>query len=262
MVITLLDPLLRHASTRAPVNLLKLYIVKIIMEIILTLLKSNRILFVAGLVFLASALFHAAVWWLAGMPTLTGPVSWRKPITFGLSTGVLLLSLGWVLGLLPVTPRRQRQAWLLSALLVAEVGLIDMQQWRGVASHFNAATAFDSAVFTTMGVLILAARVVIALWTRDVFTQPLAASRLNVLAIRTGMVMLNVGNLIGLAMSVSGLTALKPLHGAALHVIQALPVAAWTLVAILRAWRRFSYPRTWFASRVSRWFSSPHWQHR
>jgi hypothetical protein len=226
------------------------------------MLKSNRVLAAAGLLFLVSALFHAAVWWLAGMPPLTGPVSWRKPITFGLSTGVLLLSLGWVVALMPVTPRRQRQAWLISALLVAEVGLIDMQQWRGVASHFNTATPFDAAVFSAMGALIVAASTVVALWTRDVFTQPLATSRLNVLAIRAGLVMLNVGNLIGLAMSVSGQTALKPLHAIALHVIQALPVVVWALAVALRLSRQFSYPRTWSGSRASRWFSLPHWQHR
>ena len=226
------------------------------------MLKSNRVLFWTGLLFLASALFHIAVWWLAGMPALTGPVSWRKPITFGLSTGVLLLSLGWVLGLMPTTGRRRRQARLLSALLVAEVGLIDMQQWRGVASHFNTATAFDGAVFTAMGLIIIAASVVIAWWTRDVFVEPLATSPAGAMAIRTGMVMLNVGNLIGVVMSVSGATALKPLHGVALHVIQVLPIAVWAVVAMLRVSRRFSYPRTWYGSRVSRWFSSPQWQHR
>ena len=41
------------------------------------------------------------------------------------------------------------------------------------------------------------------------------------------MVMLNVGNLIGIIMAASEATALKPLHGAALHAIQAFPVAVW-----------------------------------
>jgi hypothetical protein len=215
-------------------------------------LKPNRILRGAGLLFVASALFHIGVWWLAGTPSLAGPVSWRKPITFGLSTGLLLLSLAWVLTLLPPSLRRGRQARLLVALLVAEVGLIDMQQWRGVASHFNNATAFDGAVFTTMGILIVLASVVIALWTRDVFREPLATSPAYATAVRVGMVMLNVGNLIGLAMSISGATALKPLHGMALHIIQGWPIAVWALAFVLRASSRFSYPRIWYGARVSR----------
>jgi hypothetical protein len=35
-----------------------------------------------------------------------------------------------------------------------EVGLITVQAWRGVASHFNFATAADSIVFTAMGISI------------------------------------------------------------------------------------------------------------
>ena len=163
------------------------------MDDILTMLKSRRILSAAALLFLASGLFHLTVWWLAGMPSLAGPVSWRKPITFGFSTGVLFLSLAWVIGLLPASRRRMRQVRVFSALLVAEVALIDMQQWRGVASHFNDSTPFDSAVFTTMGVIIISASVFIALWTRDVFKEPLATGPAYAFAARTGMVMLNVG---------------------------------------------------------------------
>jgi hypothetical protein len=131
-----------------------------------------------------------------------------------------------------------------------------MQQWRGVASHFNSATAFDSAVFTTMGVLIVAASIIIALWTRDLWREPLAATPAMTSAVRTGMVMLNVGNLIGLMMAATQATALKPVHGVALHVIQVLPVAVW-LLAQLR------YPRAWRdGSQRSYSPSSLRWLHR
>ena len=40
-------------------------------------------------------------------------------------------------------------------MFVLEVALIDMQAWRGTASHFNAATLFDRVVFIVMGSAIL-----------------------------------------------------------------------------------------------------------
>jgi hypothetical protein len=80
-------------------------------------------------------------------------VSWRKPINFGLSLGLTALSIGWVQGLMP---RNRVLGWTTTALVggasVIELGLITMQTWRGVPSHFNVATDFDAAVFTAMGV--------------------------------------------------------------------------------------------------------------
>ena len=75
------------------------------------------------MLFVLSSAFHLGVWVTAGMPSLEGPVSWRKPMTFGISTGVLSVSLAWVIGLLPQTARRVRQAWFFSLLLIAEVAL-------------------------------------------------------------------------------------------------------------------------------------------
>jgi hypothetical protein len=112
----------------------------------------QRVLYILGIAMLASAAFHLAVlavdgsgWW--------GPVSWRKPINFGFSLGMTALSIGWAQGLM----RRSRVlGWTTTALVggasVIELGLITMQTWRGVPSHFNVATDFDGAVFTAMGV--------------------------------------------------------------------------------------------------------------
>lgn len=218
--------------------------------------KAPRIIGWTGVLFLASGLFHGGVWWAFGMPSLEGPVSWRKPITFGFSTGVLFLSLAWVLGLLPQTQRLVRQAWLFSALLISEVTLIDIQQWRGVPSHFNDSTPLDAAIFTTMGVLIMSAAVLMGVWTIGLLTHSLPTSRANAFAARAGMVMVNVGNLIGVVMAVSELIALKPFHGIALHAIQVLPITVWL-------GSRLRYPRAWRdALRSARWRSSLHWRHQ
>jgi hypothetical protein len=196
-------------------------------------------------------------------------------MTFGFSTGILSLSIAWVLGFLPQTPRLVTQAWLFSVLLIAEIALIDMQQWRGVASHFNNTTAFDGAVFNAMGAIITSVAILIAIWTIALFRSAenaasakgsplrtsdlksgLATSRGLLWAARAGMVMLNVGNLIGISMAVTGTNTLKPLHGAALHAIQVFPVAVWLAM-------RLRYPRAWRdQSHSARSLSSPDWRHQ
>ena len=92
-------------------------------------------------------------------------------------------------------------------MLVAELSLIDIQQWRGVGSHFNSATPLDGAIFTTMGVLIMIAAVVMAFWTRAIF-KPLPAARGTLLSARAGMVLLNLGNVMGVFIAVWGATQL------------------------------------------------------
>ena len=222
----------------------------------MTRTPAPRLMFWTGVLFLASGLFHVGVWIDAGMPSLVGPVTWRKPITFGFSTGVLSLSIAWVLGLLPQTTRLLRQARAFAALLIAEIALIDMQQWRGVASHFNNGTPFDGAVFTTMGVLIVTASVIIAMWTLALFRHPLPTTSSYTFAARAGMLLLNVGNLIGIVMAATQATQLKPLHGAALHAIQAFPVMLWVI-------GRLRYPRAWHgALHSSQRLFLPRWPHQ
>ena len=188
-------------------------------------------------IFFASAAFHFGVWILDGMPSLAGPVSWRKPMTFGLSSGLLSFTLAHVLGLMRPTRGLVRQAWLFSILLVTEVALIDLQQWRGVASHFNSATPLDGAIFNTMGALISSVAVLIIVWTRASF-GPLATTRAYAWAIRAGMILLNLGNFVGVYMAATQATGLKPVHGAMLHAIQAFPIAVWLV-------SRLIYPQIW-----------------
>jgi len=107
-----------------------------------------------GLVLVASGVAHLLVWAVLGGPW-EGPVTWRKPILFGISGGLTSLSAAWVWAKLP--PRRG-DAWLAAATawaLFVDVFLIDLQKWRGVASHFNRATPLDSLLYDAMGVLIL-----------------------------------------------------------------------------------------------------------
>src|SRR3954453_18843728 len=92
----------------------------------------------AGLV--ATGLFHLVVYAADGGPW-GGPVSWRKPVTFGLSFGITLASVPWVATFVALSARTRN--WVLglfAAASVAEVALVTTQRWRGVPSHFNTET--------------------------------------------------------------------------------------------------------------------------
>ncbi len=194
-----------------------------------------------GALLVVSGLFHVAVWGVAGGPW-EGPVTWRKPILFGISGGLTAISMGWVWAKLPGRRRDLPLAWSAAMALVIEVVLIDIQRWRGVASHFNRATPLDSILYDGMGVLILWVTLVsIDLMLRS-FRQRLAVPRDMLLAIRAGLVLLVISCLLGIWVSVSGELRLeqgrepgrlgaagvpKSPHGAVIHAIQWLPFLAW-----------------------------------
>ncbi|MCH9682699.1 MAG: hypothetical protein K0V04_14785, partial [Deltaproteobacteria bacterium] len=125
-----------------------------------------------GLALLASGVLHIGVQLITGDPW-AGPVSWRKPIVFGLSGGLTTLSLGWAIGALSATRWRRITTRAFVVAMALEVGLITLQAWRGVASHFNIATPTDIAVWSAMGVLVGIIAVVVAIWTVQLWRQRL-----------------------------------------------------------------------------------------
>jgi hypothetical protein len=82
-------------------------------------------------------------------------VSWRKPVLFGLSFGLMLWSVVWLLRRLPQRWWTRVPAGLVLVGSMLEYLLITMQRWRGVASHFNQATPFDAGVWSAIGVVIV-----------------------------------------------------------------------------------------------------------
>ena len=203
--------------------------------------RRARPLVVLGLVMVASGIAHLPVWAVPGGPW-EGPVTWRKPILFGISGGLTALSLGWVWSALGWrrgdVPLAAATAW----ALFVEVALIDLQRWRGVGSHFNRDTPLDSFLFDAMGVLIVAVTLVIADLTCRLVVRrpPLAADML--LAARVGMGLLLVSCLLGIWVGIHGETRLaegleptrlgaagvpKFPHGIVIHAVQWLPALCW-----------------------------------
>jgi len=196
---------------------------------------------VLGAVMLASGIAHLPVWAVLGGPW-EGAVTWRKPILFGISGGLTAISLGWVWSMLPMrrvdVPLAAATAW----ALFVEVFLIDLQRWRGVASHFNRDTPLDSFLFDAMGALIVAVTLVIADLTLRLFLQRPAVTADMLLAARAGMLLLLVSCLLGIWVGMHGETRIdqgldptrlgvagvpKFPHGVVIHAVQWLPALAW-----------------------------------
>lgn len=116
--------------------------------------RPARLLYRGALFWLASGLFHIGVLAADGW-TWSGAVSFRKPITFSLSIGLLLGTVGWILDRLSDRPRRAGAiAWTFLVSSTIEVGLITLQTWRGRPSHFNIFEAGDAVIFGLMGAMV------------------------------------------------------------------------------------------------------------
>src|SRR3569833_2274587 len=66
--------------------------------------RVERVCYAIGAALLASGLFHLLVFAIDGGPW-EGPVSWRKPTTFGLSFGLTLITIAWVTSFLTLGAR-------------------------------------------------------------------------------------------------------------------------------------------------------------
>jgi hypothetical protein len=147
----------------------------------------QRLAYLVALVLIAAGLAHAAAWAVAG-GSAAGPLSWRKPVTFGVSFGLTTLTLGWVAAWLPV---RRATGWAASILLCTstslEVAWVSLQHARGVPSHFNDQAALDNGLFLLGGAAIAVTVVVVAAMTVAAFrSRPVSASARKALAASSG----------------------------------------------------------------------------
>ncbi|MDX3577036.1 hypothetical protein [Streptomyces sp. FL07-04A] len=199
---------------------------------------------VTALALVASGLVHLAVFAVDGGPW-NGPVSWRKPVTFGLSFGVTLWAVVRVTSFLRMSSRvRTALLGAFAADCVVEVGGITLQAWRKVPSHLDMETPFDTAVSMTLavggGVLVALLTVFAVASFRRRPTGPAGMA----LAVRSGFAILLVALASGAVMIARGvvltrtghqeaayhsIAPLKPLHGVSLHAVLVLPALAWLM---------------------------------
>jgi hypothetical protein len=203
-------------------------------------------MYAAGAAMVASGIAHVGVWAVDG-GAWAGEVSWRKPILFGISFGLFLLSAGWVQGVLP---RSTGWGWTTTVLTAgggaAEVALITAQRWRGVASHFNVLNPVDGMIFGLMGGTIAVfgiGIVALAVWAAWRVRRPAPTA----IAVLAGLGLVLVASAQGQDLIVRGLAYVeandavppavvigvagsgKLAHAVALHGIQVLGVLALLL---------------------------------
>src|SRR6266540_4120744 len=170
----------------------------------------QRLAYLVGVALIATGLVHAGIWAVVG-GSAAGPLSWRKPMTFGMSFGLTTATLGWAAAYLPVS---RRTGWAASGLLCAattvEVAWVALQHARGVPSHFNTATTLDNSLFIMGGAAIAVTILVTAAMTLTAVTRTTAAPPMA-WAIR------------------SGLVALLAAQAVPMHAIQVFAVLAWLL---------------------------------
>ncbi|MFJ5645216.1 hypothetical protein [Streptomyces sp. NPDC093223] len=205
---------------------------------------AERLCHATGTVLVLSGLAHLVVFAVDGGPWW-GPVSWRKPVTFGLSFGLTLMAVTWVTSYLRIEERlRTVLLVVFAADSVVEVGGITLQAWRRVPSHLDMETPFDTAVSMTLavggGVLV----VLLTVFAVVSFRRRPAGPEGMALAVRSGFAVLLVALVSGAAMIARGVVLvrtghqeaaydstapLKPLHGVSLHAVLVLPALAWSL---------------------------------
>jgi hypothetical protein len=221
----------------------------------------QRLGYLVGAALILAGLAHLVAWLVVG-GAWAGPVSFRKPTTFGLSFGLTTITLAWVAGQLRIT---DRTGWLLLVPLAVadttEVVWVSLQRWRGVAAHFNNDTAFDNLLFVVMGgAAVAVAATVILILTVLAFTA-MRASPSMALAVRAGLLILLVAQAVGgwmiqhgVGLASEGVTdglttvgaagVMKLPHAVAIHGIQVLPALAWLLsFAALSEQRRLGLVR-------------------
>lgn len=208
----------------------------------------RRLAYLVGAALMATGLVHAGIWAVVG-GSVDGPLSWRKPVTFGLSFGMTTATLAWAAAYLPA---RRGPGWILSILLCItttyEVAWVSVQHARGIPSHYNDTTTLDENLFIAGAVAVAVTIVVIAAITLAAFIGTTAPTPMA-WAIRSGLLVLLAAQLVGLWMLLHGLSLLdedtSPLtqsmstngaagsmkfaHAVPMHAIQVLGVLAWLL---------------------------------
>ena len=134
-------------STRLPATLLLLLRKR--------LQAGSPALFTVGMTMVLMAAATMVLVWLDPR-VFQGISTWAKPLKFQLSTGTYLLTLALFMSWLPDGAQRTRLGryvvWSAVVAGIFEVAYITWQGAFGLASHYNYASGFYSAMYTLMGV--------------------------------------------------------------------------------------------------------------
>ncbi|HSK74628.1 MAG TPA: hypothetical protein VK892_23210 [Pyrinomonadaceae bacterium] len=179
---------------------------------------------------------------------------WIKPMKFAVATVIFLWTVAVFLYFLRGYEKSSRIiSWGVIAMMVGEIILIVMQAVRGTTSHFNNKTAFDGAVFSAMGLMILVNTALIIYLTYLYFRADFDLPKAVVWGMRLGLIVFllasaqggymsaQTGHAVGASDGGAGLPFvnwsteggdLRVAHFVGMHAFQAIPLLAVMLVWI------------------------------
>lgn len=123
------------------------------LRIVNELIERNPVLAYVAIGHLLLSVTLGFLWIMDDSVYLLGINRWIKPLKFTLSVVFYLGTMAWIW---PDLYKQSRysdlMAYALAFTMILEIVLITMQSARGVRSHFNNASAFDSIVYSLMAI--------------------------------------------------------------------------------------------------------------
>lgn len=215
--------------------------------------QSQRTLIISGFIFLLATIVFLLLTQFDSMQIL-GINRWIKPIKFAGSAAIFLITVAVYLNYLQGFEAAKNKIAVGTILIMfGEVFLIVMQSVRGTTSHFNVSNAFDGAVFSAMGLMILTNTFLIGYLAYLYFVSDFNLPNAVVWGMRLGLIVFLLGSIqggymsaqaghaVGVADGGSGLpflswsTAggdLRAAHFLGLHAFQIIPLFAVILTAL------------------------------
>lgn len=193
---------------------------------------------------MVSGVVHVGVLLVTG-GSWSGPLSLRKPATFGISFGLTLATVTWVLSLLPRRAGRSVVIGVFALACLLEVVVITVQAWRGLPSHFGVAGEGSPLIAAgaaggAVAIVATMTAATVSVWRRMPglapsmrlalragFSSLLVALALGVYMLARGMVIARAGAGVDAAFTFTA--GIKPGHAATMHGVLVLPVLAWLL---------------------------------
>ena len=174
---------------------------------------------------------------------------WIKPMKFMGSILIFTWTMAWLLEYPKGRFPRSVTAisWAISVAMIIEIACITVQSTRGVPSHFNFSTPFDTAIFSTMGAMI-AVNTLAVIGALVLFCTRLDIHPAYHAGIRLGVVLFLVGSFWGNTMIEHGAHTvgasdggpgmpilnwsteagdLRAAHSLGLHALQILPLVGF-----------------------------------
>lgn len=153
--------------------------------------------------------------------------AWIKPMKFMASLTIYLWTIAWLIAYIERSRVAVRTiSWGISIAMIIETVCLFIQASRGVRSHFNHDTPFDSAIFGVMGIGIIIDSLLM-IWMLILFFRNHATlPRTYLLGIRLGIILFLVGSVIGGGMSANGGHTIGGVDGG-----PGLPFVNWSLDA-------------------------------